>query len=167
MPAALAGLLLALGSAAAPAPPPDCVSGLCIGQPFDLLAAGGGWQVEDWPDPGSCTRVSGGRLPAGVAMMLLDGRIARFDIGPSDGGDATPEAPFGLRRGMSLAEAGALLPDEGVEPELHKYAWPPGLYLTWRDAARDRALRVELPDGVVETILWGRLDAVQLTEGCA
>ncbi|MGN0863272.1 MAG: hypothetical protein ACI4N1_08140 [Stenotrophomonas koreensis] len=166
MPAALASLLLALGGAAAPAQTFDCVAGLCIGQPFDLAAAGDDWQVEDWPDPDQCTQVSGGHLPAGVGMMLQDGRIARFEIGLSDPGDAAPEAPFGLRRGMSLTEAGMRLPDEGVEVEMHKYSWPPGLYLDWLDAAHDRALRVELPGAEVEVILWGRVEAVQLSEGC-
>ena len=166
MPAALASLLLALGGAAAPASSFDCVAGLCIGQPFDLAAAGEGWQLEDWPDPGRCTQVSGGRLPAGVGMMLLDGRIARFEIGLSDAGDTAAEAPFGLRRGMSLAEAGMRLPDDGIDVSLHKYSWPPGLYLDWRDAAHDRALRVELPDAEVAVILWGRTEAIQLSEGC-
>ena len=166
MPVALAGLLLAVGGAVTPAPAFDCVAGLCIGQPFDPVAAEGDWQVVDWPDPDQCTQVSGGRLPAGVGMMLLDGRIARFEIGLSEGGDAAPAAPFGLRRGMSLAEAGARLPSEGIDVDVHKYAWPPGLYLDWRDAANDRALRVELPGAQVEVILWGRVEAVQLTEGC-
>ena len=166
MPAPLAALLLALGGGGAPAPDIDCVAGLCIDQPFDPATAGDGWQVADWPDPKLCTQVSGGRLPAGAGMMLLDGRIARFEIGLPYGGDATSEAPFGLRPGMSLAEAGALLPDADVEPELHKYAWPPGLYFTWRDPARDRAVRIEVPDGVVETILWGRAQAVGFSEGC-
>ena len=158
-------LLLALACATAPAPPSDCAAGLCIDQPFDLAAAGEGRQVGDWPDPATCTRVSGGRLPAGVGMMLLDGRIARFEIGLSGGADAVPEAPSGLRPGMTLAEAGVLLPDGGVEPGLHKYAWPPGPYPSWRDAARDRAVRIELPDGVAETILRGRTRAVEPSEG--
>ena len=67
---------------------------------------------------------------------------------------------------MSLADAGARLPDDGLALDVHKYAWPPGLYLTWHDATRDRGVRVELPDGAVEVILWGRADAVRLTEGC-
>ncbi len=161
-----AGLLLALAGAA-PGQALDCVAGFCLGQPFAPDVAGGGWQVADWLDPANCTQVSGGSLPAGVGMMLLEGRIARFEIGLTGGDEAlSPPGPFGLRRGMSLGEAGARLPDEGVEPALHKYAWPPGLYLTWDNASRDRAVRVELPDGLVEVILWGRADAVRLTEGC-
>lgn len=56
MPATLAPLLLALGGAAAPAQTFDCVAGLCIGQPFDLAAAGDDWQLEDWPDPTNAPR---------------------------------------------------------------------------------------------------------------
>ncbi|MGJ4730919.1 hypothetical protein [Luteimonas sp. SDU101] len=160
-----AGLLLALAGGAA-GEELDCVAGLCVGQPFAVDAAEGDWQIADWPDPASCTQVSGGRLPAGVGMMLLDGRIARFEIGLSGDGAAAPAGPFGLRRGMSLADAGARLPDDGLALDVHKYAWPPGLYLTWHDATRDRGVRVELPDGAVEVILWGRADAVRLTEGC-
>ncbi len=146
----------------------DCVAGYCVGRPFAPDEAEGAWQVADWPDLASCSQVSGGSLPAGIGMMLLDGRIARFEIGLSGGDEATPPlAPFGLRRGMSLAEAGARMPAGGLDLDLHKYAWPPGLYLTWRDATRDRALRAELPDARIEAILWGRVDAVQSSEGCA
>jgi len=161
-----AGLLLALAGVA-PGQALDCVAGFCLGQPFTPDVEAGGWQVADWPDPADCSQVSGGSLPAGVGMMLLDGRIARFEIGLAGGDEGLPPTgPFGLQRGMSLADAGARLPDAGVEPALHKYARPPGLYLDWRDAQRDLAVRVELPDTVVEVILWGRADAVQLTEGC-
>ena len=166
MPALLALLLLAHGGGSASPADFDCVAGVCIDQPLDL-AAGGGWQGEDWPEPHACTRASGGRLPAGVGVLLLDGRVARFEIGLSDDGEAAPEAPFGLRRGMSLAEAGARLPSDGIDVDFHKHAWPPGLYLDWRDATRDRALRLELPGAEVEVILWGRAEAVRLTEGCA
>lgn len=162
-----AGLLLALAHGVA-AQEFDCVAGFCLDQPVALDAPDVGWQVEDWPDPEVCTQVSGGSLPDGVGMMLRDGRVARFEIGLSGGDDVpSPVAPFGLRRGMSLAEAGARLPAEALDVDMHKYAWPPGLYVAWRDATHDRALRVELPDAEVEVILWGRADAVRLSEGCA
>lgn len=165
MQAVLALLLLASGGATAPGADFDCVSELCLDQPFDLTTAGDGWRIEDWPDPERCAQVSGGSLPAGVGMLLLDGRIARFQIGLSEDSDAAPEAPFGLRRGMPLTEVGVRLPSEGIDVDFHKYSWPPGLYLDWRSGTDDRALRVELVTQV-EVILWGRDEAVKLAEGC-
>ena len=159
-------VLLAAGATVAGGRDLECVAGFCVGEPFEIAAAGEGWEFADWPEPETCTQVSGGRLPAGVAMMLLEGRIARFETssGSQRGGG---DAPFGLRPGMSLAEAGARFPPDGLELDFHKYAWPPGLYLTWRDPTRNRAVRVELPDDTVDVILWGSADAVELSEGCA
>lgn len=168
---ACAALLLA-GAPAAATPAPtdhDAVGGLRIGDAFAPASTGAGWTVsDDSAASADCARLSDGPLPPGVGMMVLDGRIARFEIGLSGGaGDGPPPAvPFGLQLGMSLGEAGSRFPAE-VEVAAHKYAWPPGLYLTWQDPLRDRGVRAELPDGrTVEVILWGTALAVTLTEGC-
>ena len=100
--------------------------------------------------------------------MVLDGRVARFEMRGEvvSEGASWNRAPFGLRLGMSLSDAALRFPDEPQEIDFHKYAWPPGIYLSWFDDAGNRAVRVEVPDSTVDVILWGTPDAVRLTEGC-
>lgn len=101
-------------------------------------------------------------------MMVRDEQIARFEIYSSVTVVPTlePRAPFGLRTGMSMVEAMVRLPS-GVIIEEHKYNWPGGYYVTWYDVLRSRAIRVQIADSrFVDAILWGKIDAVRLTEGC-
>lgn len=153
---------------AGPAGLSDSVSGLRVGDRFPIPPGDPRWRMENWPDPMSCTQVFGGSLPQGISMMVKDGRIARFEIFSSLAVVPTfePSAPFGLRTGMSMAEAMARLPS-GVIIEEHKYNWPGGYYVTWYDVLRRRAIRIQVADSrFVDVILWGEIDAVRRTEGC-
>ena len=165
-------LAAAISSARTPVAGPagltDSVSGLHIGDPFPIPPDDPRWRMENWPDPMSCTQVFGGSLPEGISMMVRDGRIARFEIVSSLAVVPTsaPSAPFGLRTGMSMAEAMVRLPS-GVIIEEHKYNWPGGYYVTWYDVLRRRAIRIQVADSrFVDVILWGEIDAVGLAEGC-
>lgn len=152
------------------------VGGLRIGAPFgqgqgdDAFESAGMREVMD----GDCEYYERGTLPAGMSMMVLADRIARFDVHGEGDPDArvdapptaAPPVPFGLWVGMSVAEAKKRLP-AGVVASPHAYAWPEGEYLTWTDAQAGLALRVETWKDVVTSVYWGQPDAVELIEGCA
>lgn len=166
--AVTAGLLLCAMTAQAEETMTDRVGDFRIGDRLDVDALGPGWDVSDGGDATDCALLSGGSLPADIGLMVLDGRVARFEIrGEAMADGAAPSfAPFGLRVGMSLRDAAVRFPDEPLDIDFHKYAWPPGIYLSWFDAAGNRAVRVEVPDAAVDVILWGTPEAVRLTEGC-
>lgn len=154
--------------ASADAWPHDRVGEFRIGDAVDITGLGSEWDVSDGGNRAECARLHGGTLPAGVGMMLRDGRVARFEVGldGNAGPETQPEAPFGLRVGMSLRYAARLFPNEPLDLDFHKYAWPPGVYLSWLDEKRNRGVRVEVPDDTVTVILWGLADAITLSEGC-
>lgn len=164
------GLVLAVPALAASAVdwPHDRVGQFRIGDPLDVTTLGPEWEVSDGGNPAACARLSGGTLPAGLGMMLLDGRIARFEVGLEGNPvvDPQPDAPFGLRVGMSLRHAAMRFPNEPLDLDFHKFAWPPGVYLSWLDEQRNRGVRVEVPNDTVDVILWGLANAVTLSEGC-
>lgn len=148
--------------------PHDRVGEFRIGDAVDITGLGSEWDVNDGGDRAKCARLHGGTLPAGVGMMLRDGRVARFEVGldGNAGPETQPEAPFGLRVGMSLRDAAMRFANEPLDLDFHKYAWPPGVYLSWLDEQKNRGVRVEVPDDTVAVILWGLADAVTLSEGC-
>ncbi|SBV36519.1 conserved exported hypothetical protein [uncultured Stenotrophomonas sp.] len=116
---------------------------------------------------GDCEYYEGGTLPAGLSMMVIADRIARFDAHDERApGAEGPPLPFGLWVGMTEVEARERLP-AGVVASPHAYASPDGEYLTWTDPQAGLALRLETLDGVVTSIYWGQPEAVELIEGCA
>lgn len=134
-----------------------------VGQRFSELAPQAAWKPLNAGPIGHCDYVQAGLLPDGVAMMVEDDRVVRFDIS-----DAGPVGPFGIRVGDSEAAARARLP-AGYSVQPHKYGRDGGtdLYLTWRDPQGEFALRYETGEGTVTSMYWGSWDAVQLVEGCA
>lgn len=148
--------------------PHDRVGEFRIGDAVEIGKLGSGWELVDGGNRDECVQVYGGTLPAGVGVMLIDGRVARFEVGLSGDPevDTQPHAPFGLRVGMSLRYAAMRFPDAPLDLDFHKYAWPPGVYLSWLDEKKNRGVRVEVPDDTVTVILWGLADAVTLSEGC-
>lgn len=123
---------------------------------------------------GDCEYYDHGTLPAGVSMMVIGDRIARFEVqGEGDPGVAVeaapadaPSLPFALWVGMTDKQAKARLP-AGLVVSPHAYASPDGDYLTWTDKSAKLALRLETLHGLVTSIYWGRPEAVELIEGCA
>ena len=168
--AAVGGVLLALGLAL-----PAIAAGI---QPSTELAHAGqvklgdrvqdgqvGWQRLDdaamEADLHCAYYANRQRLPDGVTAMVHEGVVVRFDLG-----DDQRAGPFGVRVGEREAVARARLPEDAVV-STHAYGEEPGdHYLTWRDPADGRALRVETTAGTVGSLYWGEWDAVQLIEGC-
>jgi len=139
-----------------------------IGQRMAELQTQGRWtsrgMIEDL-GPG-CEYYHGGSLSADIDMMVLDDRVARFDIGPLDGGTISQPGPYGLRIGMARAQAVALLPGQPTSSP-HVYGGDEDEYLTWREPGTDRAIRLEMYEGTVSVMYWGTREAIELAEGCA
>ncbi len=149
----------------------DHAGDVVIGQRFSAEDADAQWHsagLSEGGQLGSCEYYERGSLPEGVSMMVDDGHVARFDLALLDGSDETiiQPGPFGLRLGMSRAEALKRLP-KGSTARPHAYDPETGEYLTWQDPGSDLAIRLELIDGVISKLYWGASGAVELIEGCA
>jgi hypothetical protein len=149
----------------------DHAGDVVIGQRFSAEDADAQWHsagLSDGGQLGSCEYYERGSLPEGVSMMVDDGHVARFDLALLDGSDETitQPGPFGLRLGMSRAEALKRLP-KGSTAQPHAYDPETGEYLTWQDPGSDLAIRLEIVDGMISKLYWGASGAVELIEGCA
>lgn len=158
--------LLCISALALAAPPASELArsgGVRVGQRFSELEPRAHWALLNAGPLGPCGHVEGGLLPNGVAMMVEDDRIVRFDVA-----DAGPVGPFGVHVGDSEASTRARLP-AGYSVQPHKYGGDRGNdhYLTWRDPQGEFAVRYETGEGTVTSMYWGSWDAVQLVEGCA
>ncbi|WP_315387349.1 hypothetical protein [uncultured Stenotrophomonas sp.] len=149
----------------------DHAGDVLVGQRFSEVDAEGEWHsagLSDGEPAGACEYYERGSLPEGVAMMVEDDHVQRFDLASIDGSTeaiAQP-GPFGLRLGMSEAEALKRLPP-GSTRAPHAYDPETGHYLTWQDPGSDLAIRLEIFDGMISTMYWGASGAVELKEGCA
>lgn len=149
----------------------DHAGDVVIGQRFSAEDADAQWHsagLSEGGQLGSCEYYERGSLPEGVSMMVDDGHVARFDLALLDGSHETitQSGPFGLRLGMSRAEALKRLP-RGSTAQPHAYDPETGEYLTWQDPGSDLAIRLEIVDGVISKLYWGASGAVELIEGCA
>jgi len=148
----------------------DHAGDIVIGQRFTAADADAQWHSAGLghAGPGSCEYYERGSLPEGVSMMVEDDHVQRFDLTTLDGSDETitQAGPFGLRLGMSRAEALKRLPGGSTERP-HAYDPETGVYLTWQDPGSDLAIRLEIFDGVISTLYWGASGAVELIEGCS
>ncbi len=149
----------------------DHAGDIVIGQRFSAADADDQWHsagLSEGGQAGSCEYYERGSLPEGISMMVDDDHVQRFDLTTLDGSDETitQAGPFGLRLGMSRAEALKRLPS-GSTARPHAYDPETGEYLTWQDPGSDLAIRLELFGGVISTLYWGASGAVELIEGCA
>ena len=148
----------------------DHAGDIVIGQRFTAADADDSWHSAGVSQAlqGSCEYYERGSLPEGVSMMVDDGHVQRFELALLDGSDETiiQAGPFGLRLGMSRAQALKRLP-KGSTARPHAYDPETGEYLTWQDPGSDLAIRLEIFDGVISTLYWGASGAVELIEGCA
>ena len=148
----------------------DHAGDVVIGQRFTAEDADDQWHSAGLSEGGhgSCEYYERGSLPEGVSMMVDEQHVVRFDLALLDGTDETitQAGPFGLRLGMTRAEALARLP-RGSTATPHAYDPDTGVYLTWQDPGSDLAIRLEIFDGVISKLYWGASGAVELIEGCA
>ncbi|MCD9028547.1 hypothetical protein LDO26_10050 [Luteimonas sp. BDR2-5] len=141
---------------------PDRIGDAVVGAHFDP-ATDAGWIDEGQHPETDCGYFSGGPLPAGVQMMVADGRIQRFELYDPD----LPLAgPFGLRPGISQDAALAAMPASTASTP-HEYGDANDVYLTWRDPQRGIGVRAEVVGETVESVFWGGADAIQLVESCS
>jgi hypothetical protein len=145
----------------------DRIGDAVVGETFDERD----W-LQEWTDEGrhpdvDCRHVGGGVLPPGMSMMVMEGRIARFEL-PHRATPGMPQvqAPFGLFTGMSQRDVLARLPD-GVQTSRHEYGDPGDVYLDWRGPGTPFGLRVEVVGDAAQAIFWGDADATTLIEGCS
>ncbi|MBN5051223.1 hypothetical protein JY456_12740 [Stenotrophomonas maltophilia] len=148
----------------------DHAGEVLIGQHLNDLKALGPWTAQGAVEAlgGSCEYYDGTALPAGVSMMTDEDRVVRFDLGldPDSGAPAEQPGPFGLRVGMTRAQAVARFPKPPVSSP-HAYDGEQGEYLTWQDPGSALGIRVELFEGRVLQMYWGTSEAIELIEGCA
>nr|WP_312132940.1 hypothetical protein [Stenotrophomonas pavanii] len=148
----------------------DHAGEVLIGQHMSDLQALGPWTAQGAVEAmgGSCEYYDGKGLPPGVSMMTDEDRVVRFDLGrdPESGAPTPQPGPFGLRVGMTRAQAMAQFPKPPVSSP-HAYDGDQGEYLTWQDPGSDLGIRVELFEGKVTRMYWGTSDAIELIEGCA
>lgn len=148
----------------------DHAGEVVVGQRLDDVRDLGPWAARGTlvTADGICTYYEGPGLPEGISMRVDDDHVVRFDLGQGPEPDALTgqPGPFGIRLGMSRAEAEARLPATAV--------WTPsdgadgaGDYLVWQDPSTDLALGLELFEGQVIRMYWGISEAVELIEGCA
>lgn len=160
----LLGLLASLpGRAAATAQEPPASQAshagpVRVGERFSAMADRAAWRHEADLSLDDCLYYTGGRLPAGVAMMVLNGTVVRFDLDT-----ARAAGPFGLRVGHTAADARRRMP-AGATLE-RGYRFSETRHLVWHSA--HLAVRAELtPDDRIDHLSWGRRDAVGRTEAC-
>ena len=148
----------------------DHAGEVLIGQHMTDLKALGPWTAQGAVEAigGSCEYYDGKELPPGVSMMTDEDRVVRFDLGldPQSGAPTQQPGPFGLRVGMTRAQAMAQFPKPPVSSP-HAYDGDQDEYLTWQDPGSDLGIRVELFEGKVIQMYWGTSDAIELIEGCA
>ncbi|QDH69810.1 hypothetical protein [Marilutibacter alkalisoli] len=145
------------------------VAGVRIGQAFDELKGLGEWESHGMTEVigEGCEYYDGGPLPASISMMVIDDKVARFDLGGTDPGQPLAQAgPFGLRIGMTRAEVMGLFPSPPTSSP-HAYDGDQGEYLTWRQPGTALGLRLEMSEGKVALMYWGNGEEIQLIEGCA
>lgn len=147
----------------------DHAGDVLIGQRFAEVEGEGEWQSAGLHEAtqGRCDYYERGTLPEGVAMLVQDGDVVRFDLAPIDdaGQMMIQPGPFGVRLGMSLAQTLRRLP-RGAASQPHEEDPEDGRSLLWQDPGSDLAIRVEIVDGVVSRMYWGASGAVELIEGC-
>lgn len=148
----------------------DHAGEVLIGQRFSELESEGRWHSAGLAEAtrGRCEYYERGILPEGVAMMVEDDHVVRFELAPIDASGlvVVQPGPYGVRLGMPLVQVVQRLPQGSV---LHPAELQPGAdgFVDWQDPGSDLAIRVEITEGVASTLYWGAGGAVELTEGCA
>ena len=137
-----------------------------LGPDSDPEAVGG-------PDPESCDQFRPARAPAGMLVMIEDGRLTSIALIDA----SAIKSDRGLGIGATAADVEKTY-GETLIREPHKYQDPPAAYLTWWAKGRKgkeiwvrdseaRGIRYELDGrGKVESVHAGG-PSIQYVEGCA
>lgn len=153
-----------------------------IGMTLDELnvATGSRFKASDFQDEESgCAMLEPEGFPSGVAVMLLDGAVARIDVY-----EAGVPTYGGLMVGSSAADISRVF-GSAVNAQPHFYSGAPSQYLTvWTIAPtgppdgrgesvdpfdvwiKTRGLRFETDDGGKITMFRGGSGAIEMVEGC-
>jgi hypothetical protein len=111
-------------------------------------------------DEQSCFYVDSAKH-AGISFMILDGRLARIDVGRP--GVRTAE---GIQVGDSEARALKVYGPK-LKTEPHFYTGPGGHYLTIRSIDSRYGIRFETDNGKIDMFYAGTSAAISLVEGCS
>lgn len=131
-----------------------------VGDAFAPLKSRAKWDMDD-PDPkAKCAFYFDGLMPPGVSMMVLNGKVARFDADSE-----AVDTPFGIHIGDSQQEAVKKLPKD-VQIGPNNNGQKGDQYLTWRAKDGKLAIRVETVAGLVYGLYWGAWEQVQWSDGC-
>jgi hypothetical protein len=111
------------------------------------------------PDEQSCTYVA---VPhqSGIAVMILDGRVARVDVG-----NTSTRTAEGIRNGDSEASAVQVY-GKRLKIEPNFYDPENGHYLTLRSRDRKYGIRFESDNGTITSFYAGNINAIAFVEGC-
>ena len=107
-----------------------------------------------------CYYAEGRGLPAGVGLMMLDGRLARIDV--TERGVSTIS---GVGVGTLEADVKRIYGAKLVQ-ETHAYTGPEGHYLTLLSPDRTAGIRFETDGNVVTGFYAGTAKAIRYIEGC-
>jgi hypothetical protein len=159
----LAAACLALAASARAAPAdwrlePGGFGPLKVGMPFaqaQKLAPGLAATPASLRASSSCDQVPLPNHP-GVALMFVDGELARIDLFR-----AGPRTTRGIGPGSRVAQAMRAYPGMRVEPRAYEEN---ERFLTERSG--DKAIRFETEHGLIDKVYAGRWAQVQYIEGC-
>jgi hypothetical protein len=111
------------------------------------------------PDEQGCTYVEVPRQ-SGIGVMILDGRVARVDVG-----NTSTRTAEGIRNGDSEARAVQVYGKRlKIEPSF--YHSENGHYLTLRSPDRKYGIRFESDNGKITSFYAGTTNAIAFVEGC-
>ncbi len=142
---------------------------LRVGMTVDEVIAAAGEDANPeavgGPDPATCDEFRPARAPAGLLVMIENGRLSRVSIGSG--------SPLRTDRGLGIGDDAAAVREaygEEVESTPHAYVAAPGEYLTVlaTEAGADdiRGIVYEIgPEGRISRIHSGG-PAIRYAEGC-
>jgi hypothetical protein len=132
-----------------------------IGMTRDELRASLGVEPAALGPAGECAYVVPAGAPAGLAVMIVDGRVVRIDVDR----DSVARTAIGVRPGLPEARARELLgPQTEVTP--HKYV-DGGRYLTAPSGEGDTWWVVSTDGNAVTDLQVGVMPQVRWVEGCS
>jgi hypothetical protein len=141
------------------------VGKVAIGDHLDALTKWSRWTTYIEAIEG-CQNYKGTALPEAIGIMTWNNVVVCFELAEYDVAIGKQLGAFGLRVGMSREQVVALLPDVPVSGA-DDYNGDMGEYLAWLDPHSDLGIRLEMLEGRLIGMYWGRRDAIQLAEGCA